>query len=132
MILRSRGIIATAIAVAAIAVMVLVYGNFDPSVTWWIPRCPSKIITGFDCPGCGTQRALYALLHGDLAAAVRYNFLIFPAGVMIVLLLVAQLGRNRWKTMGRMHNALNSTPVILAVLIVTIVWCVVRNIFWPV
>ena len=132
MTLRSRDIIATAMAVAVFAVIVLVYGNFDPSATWWMPRCPSKIITGFDCPGCGTQRALYALLHGDLAGAVRYNFIIFPAGIMIVLLLAAQMGRYRWIFMGRMHNALNSTPVILTVMIMMMVWWVVRNIFWPV
>ncbi len=132
MIRRYRGVLSIIGIVAVVAAIGLLYGNFDPSATWWMPRCPSKLITGFDCPGCGTQRALHALLHGDVAGAVRYNFMVFPAMVMIALLLVAQLGRNRWRIMGRMHNVLNSTPVILTVLIVTIVWWVVRNIFWPV
>ncbi|MBD5193512.1 MAG: DUF2752 domain-containing protein [Bacteroidales bacterium] len=128
---RSRIIVAV-VAVAAVVAMVALYSRFDPTSTWWMPRCPSKMITGFDCPGCGSQRAIHALLHGDVAGAVRYNFMIFPAMTMVALLLVAQLGRHRWRAMGRMHNLLNSTPVILTVLVVMIVWWVVRNIFWPV
>lgn len=33
---------------------------------------PFKLLTGYDCPGCGSQRALHALLHGDINA-FAYN-----------------------------------------------------------
>ena len=39
------------------------------------PSCPFYAITGWHCPGCGSQRALSALLHGSIFEALRYNIL---------------------------------------------------------
>jgi len=52
----------------------------------WIPGCLFHDLTGFSCPGCGMTRATHAALHGDLAAALRFNFL------GVVLVPVALLG----------------------------------------
>jgi hypothetical protein len=38
-----------------------------------IPVCPTKAIFGIVCPGCGSSRMLYSLLHGDFLAAVQFN-----------------------------------------------------------
>jgi len=35
--------------------------------------CSFKGVTGLECPGCGGQRSLYLLLHGDILQALRYN-----------------------------------------------------------
>lgn len=45
--------------------------------------CPFKGYTGLDCPGCGFQRSVLALVQGD----VRTSFHLFPASVPILLLL---------------------------------------------
>jgi Protein of unknown function (DUF2752) len=37
--------------------------------------CPFKAITGLDCPGCGTTRATWAMVHGHPLRAVGYNAL---------------------------------------------------------
>jgi hypothetical protein len=50
------------------------------------PRCLLKSMTGIDCPGCGGTRAVYSLLHGDVAGAADHNILVF-----IVLPLMAYL-----------------------------------------
>jgi hypothetical protein len=52
------------------------------------PKCPLKIITGIDCPGCGGLRATNALLHGDIMGAVDHNIL---ALVLLPLMLYALL-----------------------------------------
>lgn len=39
------------------------------------PRCPFNYLTGWLCPGCGSQRAISALLHAELGAALRLNLL---------------------------------------------------------
>lgn len=44
--------------------------------------CPFKKLTGFDCPGCGFQRSVIALLQGDILKSVE----LYPATIPIMLL----------------------------------------------
>ena len=46
---------------------------FDPAVTSWFPSCPLNTLTGWLCPFCGSLRAVHALLHGHIEAALRLN-----------------------------------------------------------
>ena len=39
--------------------------------------CPFRLITGFQCPGCGLSRLCVALIQLDFAAAFQYNPFIF-------------------------------------------------------
>jgi len=43
--------------------------------------CPFKAITGFDCPGCGFQRSLLALLKGNW----HESFHLYPATLPLLL-----------------------------------------------
>jgi hypothetical protein len=61
---------------------------FDPAVTAWFPSCPLFALTGWLCPLCGSLRALHALLHGNVEAAVQFNALT-TAGVAAGLIAVA-------------------------------------------
>ena len=46
---------------------------FNPETTSYYPRCPFYVLTGLQCPGCGTLRGLHALMHLHLADAWRFN-----------------------------------------------------------
>lgn len=50
----------------------LIYFFIDPSI-YHMPRCPFYSLTGYQCPGCGSQRALHALLHLNIPTAFTYN-----------------------------------------------------------
>lgn len=51
----------------------LIFFVFDPTKVPMFPQCIFHQVTGLDCPGCGAQRALHQLLHGNLIAALRLN-----------------------------------------------------------
>lgn len=65
--------VSTIVVVVGVIVGVVVLWSFDPRSAGFFPKCPMFLWTGLQCPGCGTTRALHALVHGDLAAAVRFN-----------------------------------------------------------
>ena len=50
--------------------------------SWMLP-CMTKQLIGMDCPGCGIQRSISLLVHGDLLN----SFLMYPALLPIVFLL---------------------------------------------
>lgn len=58
-----------------IAAAVAVYFLFNPLKAGFFPRCPFYVLTGLYCPGCGSQRAFHALLHGHLLTAAHDNLL---------------------------------------------------------
>jgi hypothetical protein len=47
--------------------------RFPPATSAFYWTCPIHSVTGYLCPGCGGTRALAALLHGDVANAIRWN-----------------------------------------------------------
>ncbi len=48
---------------------------FEPGKTGYFPACPFRMLTGLNCPGCGSTRGLHRLVHGDLAGAFQFNAL---------------------------------------------------------
>ena len=82
------------------------------------PPCMFKLITGWNCPGCGGLRMTHDLVHGDLAAAAVDNVFVL---VGLPLLLAWVLGR-------RQTGRPPFTPVVYWVVGITVVaWTVVRN-----
>lgn len=59
-----------------IAALAVIYYEFNPAKYSFFPKCPFHTLTGYDCPGCGSQRAIFQLLHGDIAGAARENLLL--------------------------------------------------------
>jgi hypothetical protein len=50
--------------------------------------CAFKQLTGFDCIGCGIQRAFVLLLKGDVAASFRMYPALIPMIIMMLFLIV--------------------------------------------
>ncbi|HEX4606437.1 MAG TPA: DUF2752 domain-containing protein [Candidatus Angelobacter sp.] len=59
---------------AMLAALAVVYA-FPPEEYSFYPRCLIYTTTHWLCPGCGSTRALHALLHLDLRSALHYNAL---------------------------------------------------------
>src|SRR6478735_12026927 len=90
-----------------------------------LPTCPTKALLGIDCPGCGSLRMLYSLLHGDAFGAARYNALGLVAMLFLIWAYVAwAYGRLVGRQIVSWQNHRWAAIVALALVAV---WFVVRN-----
>lgn len=124
---RARTALTTAGLLLAVLGAGLLYA-FDPSGPGSLfPPCPLFALTGLLCPGCGTTRALHALVHADLARAMAMNPL-----MVVSIPAVALMG---WDALGFRLAPLNLWARALARPApwgaVLVVYGVLRNLPWP-
>ena len=116
--------------IVLIVVVLLLFGFIyyavDPSASTIFPQCTFLQFTGYKCPGCGSQRAFHALLHGDIGAAFRYNAMLIIAIPWIALCLYAESRRTRNP---RLYVRLNAPLLIWLFLVMVLLWWLLRNIF---
>ena len=117
------------VAIGLLLVGVLVVLTLvDPTESIWIPKCPVKLLTGLQCPGCGFQRAAHALLHGDVLGALRFNwFLLYAVPYLLVLIAERFFLRGKWQQ--RIRRWAEDNRVVWSYVVVYFVWFVVRNIY---
>ena len=116
------------LVVAGLVMLVLgfIYYALDPSTSDAFPRCSFLSLTGYKCPGCGSQRAVHALLNGDVAGAFRFNALLMIAVPWMGLCLFAESRRTRNP---RLYARLNPELLMWLFLALTLSWWLLRNIF---
>ncbi len=110
------------VALAVCAAMVLFF--FDPAQYSFYPFCLFYRTTGFQCPGCGSLRALHHLLHGEILQAVRFNALLVLSLPLLVLL-VLRAGIH-WFNPQLRQSPVPSTLVWAAIVLV-VIFSVARN-----
>lgn len=94
-------------------------GLVDPHNTNSVyPRCPFKLLTGWNCPFCGGLRMTHDLLHGALVASVNDNIFLL-AGIPMLAAWI--LIRRRYR-----KSAL-TIPALLTISAAAIAWMVLRN-----
>lgn len=91
---QNRWLWAGLIGLLGLAGLITIW-RFDGSLEAWFPKCALYRWTGLHCPGCGTTRALNALLHGRIWAAIRFNPLLILGGPVIAWLLLRQRRREQ-------------------------------------
>jgi hypothetical protein len=85
--MTQKTILVTALTVLALCGATLLF-LVDPSSSQIYPPCPSRLLTGFFCPGCGSLRALHHLLRGDLPGALSLDPLLVASIPVIGILLI--------------------------------------------
>lgn len=122
---RIRGLVAI---IAGLFAGVVLLRQVDPHEPGIYPVCPTKVLTGLDCPGCGGLRATNELAHGDIAAAFDDNALVVLAVPLVAWLLgrafyYAWTGRTPEPMPARRARWLTITAIVILTL-----FTVVRNI----
>lgn len=107
--------------------LVFIYSNINPETSRF-PKCPFKTITGYQCPGCGSQRALHHLLNQDLTKAFESNALLILSIPYILILLVSEYFKTKNQFLNRIYQKLYSPKAIYILLAIIISWWIFRNI----
>ena len=113
------------LAVILLSGVVLYYLN--PTQYWFMPKCPFKLITGFSCPGCGIQRAVHAILHGEFAEGIKYNYYLSysgPYAMAFIIEWMMPIGKAREK----LSNVIENKYVVNFYILSFTIWLVLRNI----
>jgi len=117
---------------ALLFLMVFVVGAvmlfyLDPVKYKFMPKCLFKLVTGLSCPGCGFQRAMHALLHGNIIEAIKYNLFLTIGIPYLFSLLFANVvlkGERQLKVL----SILEGPQMAWFYVISFTIWFIVRNI----
>jgi hypothetical protein len=110
----------------ALATAGMVLYLYDPTTAGFYPVCTVHRLTGLECPGCGSLRALHQLAHGNIVAAWHFNSLliaVLPMGVWLGLRETV-----RWVFGWSWPGIFNRPIVGWTMVVATIVFGIVRNI----
>ncbi len=126
---RTKKIVTVGVLILTVTIILLVYGLLDPtdrSLGRFFPKCPVKLLTGLDCPSCGIQRVLHAMLSGNFLEAFRLNYfipfsLIYLPGMLLTALFCVR--ESPWR---RFFWGVKGAMLYIGVYIG---WFVVRNIW---
>lgn len=105
------------LAVAGSAVVYMV----EPSEAAWLPKCPFHLLTGLECPSCGSTRALHFILHGDIAQGLAFNPMAPVLWLLAAAIVVLAVGFPRQRVSAMMR------VLVGAYIVVYILWWIVRN-----
>ncbi|MBQ2522391.1 MAG: DUF2752 domain-containing protein [Bacteroidales bacterium] len=111
--------------IGLVCAALLIYACFDPERTFF-PKCPFYALTGWKCPGCGTQRAVHQLLHLHIGAAFRYNAALVLSLPLLAFLLLAWRLRLRYP---KLYAATRSRYLSWALIVLLLLWWILRNVF---
>jgi hypothetical protein len=125
---QGRAIMAGLVLLTLVGLAVVLY-LFNPTAHAFYPRCLLYQATGIQCPGCGGLRATHALLHGDIAAAFRFNPLLFVLAPLLLYLAAREVAhyifKQEWPTPFR------KPWTAWALFAVIILYSILRNLPFP-
>lgn len=114
------------ITTGALATATLALRLRDPHDAGSWGFCPSQVLFGVSCPGCGGLRAVNDLTHGDVVGAASSNLLLVLAAPVVAWVLVTWIV-GAWQGRQRTPRWVQS-PVVLSVWLAGIVvFTIVRN-----
>ncbi len=117
------------ISIVIVSLCLFVYYIVDPVQYSIMPKCPVKLITHLDCPGCGFQRALHASLHGRFDEAIHYNLFLLLAIPITCLWILNKVLISKTENQRRIIKLIWLNKMIIYFYIFSyFCWFIIRNI----
>lgn len=106
----------------------LLYQSYNPEESTLFPKCLFLEMTGLQCPGCGSQRAVHHLLNLDFYGAAKQNFLLVISIPYIILGLIFDAIKRPGERALRWRKKLYGRNAIFVTLSIIISFWILRNI----
>lgn len=100
---------------------------YDPADFQLFPKCPFLYFTGYQCPGCGSQRAVHALLHLNFKEAFDYNALLTILIPYMFAGLIFDFEKIK-RQYPKLRNILFGQTAAIIVLVAVVLFFIFRNI----
>ncbi|MBS1520367.1 MAG: DUF2752 domain-containing protein [Bacteroidetes bacterium] len=81
--------------------------------------CPFKYFTGIDCPGCGFQRSVIALIQGDL----HKSFQLYPPAIPLLMFFAYGILDRRLK-LDTKNEVIKKTGYMIVGTIIMVCYCI--------
>ena len=104
-----------------------IYSTLNPYEYNFFPKCPFHLITGYKCPGCGSQRAIHYLFNFDIASAFHENQLLVVSIPYIILGLYLDAIKIKNEKQLRIRRVFYGKTAILIVFTIIISFWIFRN-----
>lgn len=108
--------------------LLMLYYLVDPLSLKFPIKCPWYLLTGTQCPACGFQRAMHALVHGEVGEALKYNYF-FVFSIPYASLAVLVSWYNFDHTFDRLKNFVFHSLTLKCYVILYFGWWILRNVF---
>lgn len=125
--MRRKQTLSVIIFSATVSVLALLYFFVDARHSHLFPACPFFTLTGLYCPGCGSQRAISALLHADFLEAIGYNVMLVTSAPLI-LYSASVTVLNVFRTEPLVQSIFYSPLFVRLFLVAVVLFAVLRNI----
>ena len=124
-------IITIALILLALGGLFYFYSLYNPAQHSFFLTCPFKYVTSYNCPGCGSQRAIHQILHLNISTA----FILNPLLVLSLPIIFYGLGLHIWNYVFETKfrfKLFYSNPFVYSYFIIVICFWVIRNLpFYP-
>lgn len=108
-----------------LGVIALFYFSVNPNQIDFLLKCPLYKTTGIFCPGCGSQRAVHNLLHGDILIALRNNSMLVLGLTGLLFHYGIHVSNHLFKT--QFKSIFDNKKVLLFVIGILILFWILRN-----
>jgi len=114
-------------ALLLLSFLIIIYKRYSPIDSSWFPKCPFRSLTGLQCPGCGSQRAIHDLLNLDILGAFRENALMVVSIPYIVTAFIFESIHHPTSKLLKWRKALFGVKAIYLIFVLVIGFWILRN-----
>ncbi|NEW77847.1 MAG: DUF2752 domain-containing protein [Gelidibacter sp.] len=114
------------VIVVSVIGLVIFYYFINPKEVNFLPKCPLYSVTGFYCPGCGSQRATHHLLNFNIFGVLQQNVLYLISLLILGYHFVVTGINSLFKK--NIYNYVYHPKTPLIILAIIVVFWILRNI----